>query len=318
MAYRAFLDENRHFGVEIECFGANRETLKLRLTEWGILSTVEDKYRNEDREVWTIGVDNTIQERNPIELISPRLRGMNGLSEVRRAVAAIYPRIYPFKLEINSSCSFHVHWDVADFTGRDVIDLLKLYAKYEPVIDLLVAPDRRGDQNNHCRSLIKGKDNDFDWIDRLATKPYPQAFEVAKEFERTQGLEGTTSSPSARHHKVNLVAILKYGTIEFRQHQGTLNFEEMQNWILLTGQMVNRAKTKINTQPGEANLGEFIRLLGLSYGQLKPSYWKSAYATEKGKRIVKEKDFRLLSEMREYYKEKYRENKKDVIFEQGR
>jgi hypothetical protein len=48
-----------------------------------------------------------------------------------------------------------------------------------------------------------------------------------------------------RYIKLNLQSYVKYGTIEFRQHSGTIEFEKMYNWILLTQQMVEAGKTPV-------------------------------------------------------------------------
>jgi putative amidoligase enzyme len=293
LPYRAFIDRSRKFGVEIECFGIEREELHLYFCQWGVLSSVRDLYSANDYECWTLGVDNTIIGENPVEIISPELLGLDGLSEVKR-VCQILESV---NLKVNDSCAFHVHWDVSDFTGWHVVQLLRLYAKFEPVIDLFMDPSRRGNKNSHCQSLIK--EGGFEWMNKLRPFLHEKAYQVADTFSRTQGLSTpVTSLPSSRHHKVNPVSILKYGTVEFRQHQGTLNFNEMMYWILFTGQLINRVKSGIVVNSGKASLGSLISLLKLSDNCID---WRG----ERG-------DMKILAEMREHYKRVSRRNRSDV------
>ena len=45
-----------------------------------------------------------------------------------------------------------------------------------------------------------------------------------------------------RYRTVNLNSYVKYGTIEFRQHGGTTEFEKIEAWIILMYQMLEAAK----------------------------------------------------------------------------
>lgn len=294
MAYQAFIDQKRTFGVEIECFGVTREELRFRLAQLGIEALLENHVISSDNWFWIIGEDGTIGSDPGIELKSPKLAGLgsDGILSLCHVVDVLNK--IP-KLDVDKSCSLHVHWDVSDYTGWDLIQLLKIYAKYEPVIDLFLAEDRRGDRNIHCRSLVK-KDG-FSWIDRLYDKVGYAAYEVAAEFESTQFISPVTSFPTARHHKLNPVSVLKYGTVEFRQHQGTLDWEAIKNWILFTGQLVNRAKSDIEIGQSKVTLGDMIKFFRLTDTQMDR---------------LTTKESNLLAAMRDYYKKIYRENKKNA------
>jgi hypothetical protein len=47
-----------------------------------------------------------------------------------------------------------------------------------------------------------------------------------------------------RYFGVNFTAYLRHGTIEFRQHQGSLNPTKIWNWIVFTQTIMNRARSK--------------------------------------------------------------------------
>ena len=50
------------------------------------------------------------------------------------------------------------------------------------------------------------------------------------------------------YKKVNICAFARHGTIEFRQHQGTLSFEKIVNWISFCQEFVNHSKKTSNTK----------------------------------------------------------------------
>ena len=43
---------------------------------------------------------------------------------------------------------------------------------------------------------------------------------------------------------VNFQAYLRHGTVEFRQHQGSLNPTKIWNWVVFTQSIMNRARAK--------------------------------------------------------------------------
>lgn len=287
MAYRAAIDVFRKFGVEIECYGLSQLEVIEKLEENNIPACYCNDYFM-GIYTWSVGKDGTINQPYPIEVKSPIL----DFSQIDR-VEKVVKILSEMELKTDSSCALHVHWNVSDYAGWDIANLLKLYIKFEPVLDLLVAFWRRGNNNDHCRSLIKN--NIWQWIDSLdVTLP---AYQISKEFQKAYRLEKVTSFPSARHHKLNICAINRYGTVEFRQHQGTLDWEEIKNWILLTGQMVGRARDGSCINPSEKiSLGDFIRTMTLGDSQLD---------------CDSAEEWLLLAGMRDFYKKKYRKNKND-------
>jgi hypothetical protein len=48
--------------------------------------------------------------------------------------------------------------------------------------------------------------------------------------------------PQTRYYKLNLAAYVKHGTLEFRQHAGTLNLNKMINWIMFCVQFVEDSR----------------------------------------------------------------------------
>lgn len=254
MAYKARFDENRGFGVEIECFGVSRKELQGRLIGHGFITVLEEQKSQKVIPLWTLNVDNTIKGEDSVEVISPILNGWWGLEKTRCMIASLES----IGCQVNDSCGFHVHWDASDFTGDNLLSLLKLYTKFEWTIDGLVDAHRRYNICRYAQTLLK--EADLDWIDQLGENKL--AVTIASNFQEFYSLDNTDTIPSARHHKVNICSLLKHGTVEFRQHHGTLCWQEAVDWIVLTQLIVNKAReTKVNNLVHSCTLSTLLRSL---------------------------------------------------------
>lgn len=100
------------------------------------------------------------------------------------------------------------------------------YNKYEKSINLMFS--KRRIENRYCKpvSRIINKVNNCD------TK-----HELLRDIAG-KGRGGYYND--CRYYTVNLRSFLYYGTIEFRQHNGTLNFDEMASWIAFTHKIIER------------------------------------------------------------------------------
>lgn len=281
MAYRAVFDEQRGFGIELEGFGLFRTEVETALNDKRIPAVVADRF---DKKIpkWAITQDGTIKQTTPLEIVSPILKGRSGLAQVRKVCDVINE----LGIEVDSSCGFHVHWSTADFVGRDMVNLLRLYGKFEKVLDFLFHPSRRGDQNEFAHSLIRDE--------LYFPSPHFHAYQVAQEFAVTEPTKNTTSYPTARHHKINICAYNKYSTVEFRQHEGTFDFEKIKNWIVFSQQLIRRGKDTWVTE-GVATWDSLIKTLALTESQLRES--------------MDSPDKIYLREARDFYRKIYREER---------
>lgn len=268
MGYKSTFDCERTFGVEFEVFGPPRIRIERYLGEHDITST-QVEFIKYVIPTWRLSNDNSIIGENPTEIASPLLKGREGLAEVEKVCTALQLA----GCQVNWSCGFHVHWSAQDYTGKNVLSLLRLYAKFENVIDYLVSPSRRGDRNKYCRSMVK--DTDLAWVTELDKTERARAVEVALNFgsahsEWTMPHTERMVQRSSRYHKLNISAYNHYGTVEFRQHQGTLNANKATNWIVFTQQLVNKAKyVAVSRDPSaKPTLGEMLRVLRLVDFQL--------------------------------------------------
>lgn len=245
--YAAKFNPNRLFGVEIEAYNLlDRQSLIHELRHQEI--TCEPvRYSHNTSGAWKIMNDSSISGLGSFELVSPPLKGEEGLQQLRIVMEVLQG----VGAKVNKSCGFHVHWDCRDATGSHLKNILGFYAKFEPVIDLLVPPSRR--TNTYCGTTRRN--GGLDWINSLNS---PTARGVACQFSG-----GDNPRNSTRYCKVNLNSYLTYGTVEFRQFQGTLNFQKAFAWIVFTQCIVERGiglGLKLQ-EPKKLTLGELFRVL---------------------------------------------------------
>ena len=215
----------RSFGIEIECYHPTnsriREEVSRAIREAGIECTVEG-YTHTVMRRWKIVTDSSIWGGCGLEVVSPILYGEEGLEELKKVVEVLNR----LGCRVNRSTGLHIHHDANDLGQQRLRNIFELYRDNEDLFDKLVSNSRRAG-NRFCQSL----------------KDYPRSV-----------------FPDTRYTKVNHRSYLKYGTIEFRQHQGTLNFDKMVHWIKLTQRVVERAG---DYRDRFSNLDQLVLFLGL-------------------------------------------------------
>ena len=214
-------NRNRTFGIEIEGLSpVSRERLAQILQRAGVQCHYEG-YNHRTRSHWKIVTDGSIIEQNGeygFELVSPPLRGAHGLEEIKKVCKALNEA----GCKVNRSCGLHVHHDASDYDVEAFKNLYAIYIRYEAAIDELVSESRRGQRNAYCHSLGGeiglARIRSVQQMDQLLYEVYP-----------------------SRYMKLNCQSYVVHGTIEFRQHQGTMDGEKIANWVVLTQMMVERA-----------------------------------------------------------------------------
>lgn len=97
---------------------------------------------------------------------------------------------------------------------------------FEEQIDAFMPPSRRGNQNRFCRTMRE-----------LATN---QNFLQASTMAHLVAVQG------GRYYKVNLQPLLSQGSLEFRQHSGTLNSAKIHNWLVFLDGFVREYCHRMN------------------------------------------------------------------------
>lgn len=156
-----------------------------------------------------------------VEFCSPILQGDAGLSEL----ADILQVCNDNGAEIDHKCGLHVHIDLRDFNKQELVRLFYILRKVEHVTRLLVTEERN---NNEfcCATLCQVQTNDQDRFDE----------QVIENCENMQ-----------RYSAYNFLSYYNRKTVEVRLHHGTLNYEEIRNWVLLHLAIVDYAKNNDTT-----------------------------------------------------------------------
>lgn len=260
---------DRGFGVEIEFLTPSNISKRIIagvLTRAGVETHVES-YNHQTRPHWKIVTDSSVHSsqrgyNGDNEIVSPILYGIDGLTQLEKILAGLNS----LNCIINRTCGIHVHHDVTEIVSqkesgqRFLINLVKMVAKFEHIIYKLVPPSRL--------------DN------RQYSIPVRKTFfsDGFKEFIRVMKLDckekynnNNASYPCAQRYRasgLNLRNVWTRGAVEFRYHNGSLNFDKISTWIILTQAIVNTVENaksvKMNNPSANGDgLFYFKKALGL-------------------------------------------------------
>jgi hypothetical protein len=233
----------RAFGVEIEVVGLGRHDAVRALAAFGAFTPRSGYNHDTPRPgCWKVVYDGSLggADSSTCEVVSPVLRGEAGYEDVRRVMAALRAA----GARIDRRCGLHVHHEVVDFTGAELGALVLGFAALQPAMDRLVAPSRRGGNAAWCGRLSHAEAAAY--ADRFGRVTGDGAAKVASA--RSQGLGGR---PNSRYRTLNVHSFGNYGTVEFRQHQGTLNGAKAVAWIKFGQAVIEAAATGVAIRTDE-------------------------------------------------------------------
>lgn len=227
--------KSRRFGVEIETVGASREALANAIsTVVGYHVPVLQYHGNscvcgcgrnytatEKTQIWKVERDGSLAHRasgnrNTGEVVSPILEGKQGFAQLEAVVKAIHS----VGATTNRSTGLHVHVEAADLTGEEVARVVEFYSSNQTTIDNMVSVSRR---NN-----------------RYANKYSAYQLRAIKQAAQTD--KDSLRNFANKYTVVNIAPLFSYGTIEFRQHQGSVNGKKISNWVKFVMGVVNGAQ----------------------------------------------------------------------------
>jgi hypothetical protein len=220
----AFLWSDLTFGCELEVISPiSMYDLKARIDAAGLNG-------------WRVVGDGSVVGRRDftgMEVVSPVLKGEDGLQKVRK----VCDLLKTIGCKVNSTCGFHVHIGARTLSGEQLRKIAIAFLNNERNFDALVPAARLS--NRYCRSNTAVADRS-----RLAT-----ANAVSTIATAMNGGSSPQRYNHYRYHKLNFQSFLQHGTIEFRQHGGTVQAEKACNWIRL---IVGFCANAIN-QPQQAD-----------------------------------------------------------------
>lgn len=221
------------YGVEIEITERKadgspieRSEIARAINSKGVAAEVQG-YNHNTQNVWKVITDSSCG----FEIVSPILEGQDGLNQLKKVTEALNE----VGAQVNINCGLHVHIDGRDLTKQQIGRVVLWYAKWEKAIDAMLPASRRANSNRYCQSL--------DYV----VKPLSDAlWQNNHRIKFWSNPVGWVDGVNGRYSKVNLNSYIRYGSIEFRQHSGTTEFEKISNWIMLLQRFVARA---IETTP---------------------------------------------------------------------
>lgn len=205
------------FGVEIECLVA-ASIMRESATRNAMPFQYEGYNHVDNNHYYKFVSDSSIRGENPIECVSPVLTGREGMKSLENCCKALNEA----GAQVNRSTGLHVHIGAQNLSDEAYVNVFKNYQKLERVIDTFMANSRRSNNSQWCRTL-QGKD--FSWC---TTK--------SDIYDEMNG---------NRYFKVNACSYARHQTIEFRQHQGSTDFEKISNWVNFCAKLVAWSKKNV-------------------------------------------------------------------------
>lgn len=205
------------FGVEIECLVA-ANVMRECATRNNMPFQYEGYNHIDNNHYYKFVSDSSIRGENPIECVSPVLSGKNGMKSLEICCKALNEA----NAQVNISTGLHVHIGATKLSDTAYVNVFKNYQKLEKVIDTFMARSRRANNSQWCRTL---QGISFD-----SCSAKIDVFEV---------MNGN------RYFKVNACSYSRHKTIEFRQYQGSTDFEKISNWINFCTKLVAWSKKNV-------------------------------------------------------------------------
>lgn len=194
--------EGRAFGVELELTGPSSGTILAALRGAGVDVTDVGTYRATNGSQWELKHDGSVRGFG-LELVSPKLRGSAGLSELE-TVCRVLTEV---GATVDKSCGVHVHHDMRGLTAEQIKRQVLAFVERQELIMTLVAPSRR--HNDFCMTWSAAQAH------QLA------AFSGSDPRLMQFGPRGA----------INLYAYPRHGSVEVRCHGGSTNFRKISAWV---------------------------------------------------------------------------------------
>jgi hypothetical protein len=211
----------RTFGVELEIVHSGdshvgfvgRVTRALRNAGLARQIVEVQGYGSADYNTWQINRDGSVS-RNYIpgaEVVSRILPATEeGFAELSQACDLIAGA----GATVNRTCGMHVHVDVRDLSVDEIRRVVIAYVRFQAEIDSVVPRSRRGG-NQYCRHM---------------TSTWRTADILTASLEQCSTVSGMANAIGGKYYVLNLSKFPYTGTIEFRQHSGTVEADKAVAW----------------------------------------------------------------------------------------
>jgi hypothetical protein len=298
---------DRSFGLEIEFYGLNYFILPpddgiikpynihSKATDGRDFTQLLEDYRlslGADRDSWHLEEDSSIVHRGGVELVSPILRGFDGLIEAYR----FFQLLGHIKgVQIDESCGFHVHHgvDPERYKCAQLKELVRVVYSIEEYIYFLIAEGRIG--KDTCRPMdldtrffLENVDCETDCRKngcRLKELWYSADNRHDPNSIRPERYDLT------RYHGLNLHSYWYRSTIEFRYHSAVLRkVDDAMQWIIFTQFLVELSDGHKPSLTYQVNANKWMQAMYkiyLAFGNLKRiSGWRKKISVVPGRDLM--------------------------------
>jgi hypothetical protein len=190
---------------------------------------------------------------------------------------------------VNKTCGVHVHIDARDFKDnpKALTRLFKTYYSVEDILFSLNPPSRR--KSRHCASVSHSYCfDDFDegmsilqfesyWYGNKNNRLWLRGMTDQDELRDYMNSLKGEKYQDTRYCALNLHALYRHGTIEFRHHAGSLNAEKILRWSRLLQEIIEYSASNYDEEKvvelaemdtGVKKLKAVCKLLGFKKDQV--------------------------------------------------
>ena len=229
----------RKFGIEFEIVPVSIDNVEYKNTLKKTPGVLAD--------CWGIGKDGSLSEGG-IEIQTAPMR----LNKGEKTVLTFCNKVTKAGWKVDNSCGTHVHLDGKDFlgVGKELRQLMLLYFSMDDVIRAMIPKERR--KNRFCSPLPKEKaiskngctqTKGFSLSDILVCKTSKEVQEVYYKLkgDNMQREKGNHYC-EGKYYGINFHALFyKYGTLEIRYHEGTIEGEPILYWTAFHQHIMDKA-----------------------------------------------------------------------------
>lgn len=236
----------RTFGVEIECVGISREAAAAALAPvLGYDPRVTGYHGDSTYAEWTVQYDGSLYDRTgrgSCEVVTRVLQGDAGLAELKAGIDALRAA----GADVNLSCGQHVHHSVDDLDGDALALFVENFARLQPLMSKIVSPSRRHNGRTHNgHTNYAGASIRPDDVRRLTTA-------ARTGWQASNGRRSLSNGFAGRYTRLNVDGYVTRGTVEFRQHQGTVDSAKTEAWVRFGQAVVEASARGLRLTPGAA------------------------------------------------------------------
>ena len=195
------IEVNSHLGRDDAANAINTEFHNRNIVQ----NCVAEGYNHTTRRHWKVVPDSSLS--SGFEVVAPPLT----LPEMKVQLQAVCAALKTLGVRVTTETGIHVHHDVRDLTGQQIGRAFAIYATFQNELSMMVAPSRRRAYYAQPLSWERITENGTD--------------KFQNDRRGYDGIEDKIRQRvGGRYMTVNIEAVFAHGTIEFRQHQGSLAF----------------------------------------------------------------------------------------------